>query len=61
VFAKDGFSRQTAAMFEDDPRNLQVPHAMGLKTILISELPNSSPFIDHQAPDLSDFLAQLLL
>ncbi|MGB0440451.1 MAG: pyrimidine 5'-nucleotidase, partial [Paracoccaceae bacterium] len=32
VFALDGLDPTRAAMFEDDPRNLAVPHAMGLRT-----------------------------
>ena len=34
----------TAAMFEDMPQNLEVPHALGMKTVLIR-----STYIDHPA------------
>jgi putative hydrolase of the HAD superfamily len=46
-------------MFEDDPRNLEVPKEMGLTTVLISQTPNNSSFIDYQATDLEEFLSQI--
>ena len=36
VFAIDGLSPAQAAMFEDDPRNLAAPHAMGLRTVHVA-------------------------
>jgi putative hydrolase of the HAD superfamily len=59
VFAKDGLDPRRAAMFEDDPRNLAVPHAMGLRTVLIAPEPLAAPHIHHHASDLSEFLALL--
>lgn len=59
VFALDGLTPTRAAMFEDDPRNLAVPHAMGLRTIHIAPDPEPAPHIHHHAADLSAFLAQL--
>lgn len=32
VFGRDGFATGKAAMFEDDPRNLAVPHGLGMRT-----------------------------
>ena len=32
IFAMDGVTTESAAMFEDDPRNLRVRHDMGMKT-----------------------------
>lgn len=60
VFTRDGLDPTRAAMFEDDARNLAVPHAMGLRTIHITPTPEPAPHIHHQAEDLSAFLADLL-
>lgn len=35
VLAATGIDPCRAAMFEDDPRNLQVPHSLGMRTILV--------------------------
>ena len=35
VFALDGLRPERAAMFEDDPRNLAVPHGLGVRTVLV--------------------------
>lgn len=59
VFALDGLIPTRAAMFEDDPRNLTVPHAMGLRTVHIAPIPEPGAHIDHHAEDLSEFLAVL--
>lgn len=59
VFSLDGFDRHRAAMFEDDPRNLAVPHAMGLRTIHIAPEAAAATHIHHHAADLSAFLAKL--
>lgn len=59
VFARDGLIPSRAAMFEDDPRNLAVPHEMGLRTVLIAREPLAAPHIHHHAPDLTGFLALL--
>lgn len=59
VFARDGLDPNTAAMFEDDARNLAVPHAMGLRTVHIAPEPEPAPHIHHHDSDLSAFLARL--
>jgi putative hydrolase of the HAD superfamily len=60
VFALDGLSPQEGAMFEDDPRNLAVPHLMGMRTVLVGEEPEDAPHVHHHAPDLSEFLSRLV-
>jgi putative hydrolase of the HAD superfamily len=60
VFAADGLTAQTAAMFEDDPRNLAQPHAMGLRTVLVAPDPHEADHIHHHTNDLSGFLARLI-
>jgi putative hydrolase of the HAD superfamily len=59
VFATDGIAPETAAMFEDDARNLAAPHAMGMRTIHIAADPAPAPHIHHHTTDLSDFLSHL--
>ena len=36
VFAQAGVETAKAAMFEDDPRNLTAPHAMGMRTVHVA-------------------------
>ncbi len=59
VFAADGLDPTRSAMFEDEPRNLAVPHAMGLCTVHVAATPIPAPHIHHHAPDLAEFLAKL--
>lgn len=59
IFAADRLDPARAAMFEDDPRNLAAPHAMGMRTVHIAPEPDPAPHIHHHAEDLSAFLAQL--
>jgi putative hydrolase of the HAD superfamily len=59
VFAADGVDPATAAMFEDDPRNLAAPHAMGMRTVLVAPEPGPAPHIEFHTPDLTDFLTRL--
>ncbi len=61
VFAADGVAPDSAAMFEDDARNLTEPHAMGMRTVHVT--PDPSParpvHIHHQTDDLTGFLIRL--
>ena len=41
VFALDGLAPGRAAMFEDDPRNLAVPHGLGMRTVLVGPAESS--------------------
>lgn len=60
IFARDGLASATAAMFEDDARNLAAPHQMGMRTIHVAPAPDPAPHIHHHAPDLTRFLSQLV-
>ncbi len=60
VFAKDGVDPETAAMFEDEPRNLAAPHEMGMRTIHVAPEPQPAPHIHHHTDDLTAFLARVL-
>lgn len=60
VFARDGLDPSTAAMFEDDPRNLAVPHAMGMECVHIAPKRVRARHIKHHHTDLRQFLGQLL-
>ncbi|WP_187431172.1 hypothetical protein ROLI_008720 [Roseobacter fucihabitans] len=60
VFRKDGLSPETAAMFEDDPRNLRAPHDMGMRTVHVAEIRGAGVHIHFHTDDLSRFLASLI-
>lgn len=59
VFALDGLTPTTAAMFEDDPRNLRAPHDLGMRTVHVAHKPLAARHIHHHTSDLAGFLAAL--
>ncbi|WP_282077987.1 pyrimidine 5'-nucleotidase [Epibacterium ulvae] len=59
VFNRAGVVPEQAAMFEDDPRNLAAPHALGMRTVHVAESAKPAPHIHHHTDDLTGFLAQL--
>lgn len=63
IFARDGITPDRAAMFEDDPRNLAAPHAMGMRTVHVAPAPldaQDAGHIHHHTDDLTDFLRRLV-
>jgi putative hydrolase of the HAD superfamily len=60
VFALDGVAPTRAAMFEDDPRNLAAPHAMGMRTVLVGPVAEAQDHIHHHTDDLAGFLSQVV-
>ncbi|MFC3615605.1 pyrimidine 5'-nucleotidase [Lutimaribacter marinistellae] len=60
VFAADGIATERAAMFEDDPRNLAEPHAMGMRTVHVAPEPLEAEHIHHHTDDLTAFLSRLV-
>jgi putative hydrolase of the HAD superfamily len=61
VFATDGLTQpQNAAMFEDDARNLAVPHELGMECVYIAPKPKAAQHIHHHHKDLTQFLGKLL-
>jgi putative hydrolase of the HAD superfamily len=58
VFARDGLAPARAAMFEDDHRNLAVPHRLGMRTVLVGPL-QTHPHVQHHTEDLTAFLRLL--
>lgn len=60
IFLQDGINPETAAMFEDDPRNLMAPHQMGMKTVHVAAKALKSRHIQHHTDDLAGFLATLI-
>ena len=56
IFARDGLEAGRSAMFEDDPRNLAVPHGLGMRTVLVGP-PAAHPHVHNQTEDLAGFLA----
>lgn len=59
IFDQAGVTPARAAMFEDDPRNLAAPHAMGMQTVHVAPDPHEAEHIHHHTDDLSRFLARL--
>lgn len=59
VFSRDGLTPTRAAMFEDDPRNLAEPHAMGMRTVHVAPARLDVAHIHYHTDDLSGFLDQL--
>ena len=59
IIALDGFQSQTAAMFEDDHRNLKVPHSIGMRTVLVGPK-QAGDHIHCQTTDLTTFLSQIV-
>ncbi|WBU55857.1 pyrimidine 5'-nucleotidase [Paracoccus sediminicola] len=70
VIEADGLDPRSAAMFEDDPRNLEVPARLGMQTVLVGEgrhgpdelAPDHShgPHVHHRTGDLAAFLGALV-
>lgn len=60
VFALDGLDPATAAMFEDDARNLAAPHALGMRTVHVAARAEPAGHIHHHTDDLPGFLARLV-
>ena len=60
VFARAKLDPTRAAMFEDEARNLAVPHALGLRTVHVAPRPEPADHIHHHTDDLSGFLAQVV-
>ena len=60
VFAAAGVAPAQAAMFEDDPRNLAAPHAMGMRTVHVAPAPEPADHIHHHTDDLAGFVARLV-
>lgn len=56
VFERDGLDCAGATMFEDDPRNLAVPHALGMHTVHVAETAAPAPHIRFHTSRLSGFL-----
>lgn len=60
IFAQDGITPDRAAMFEDDPRNLKAPHAMGMRTVHVAPTPHKADHIHHHTNELTGFLGRLV-
>lgn len=55
-----GVDPRKAAFFEDDPRNLRVPHDLGMRTVLVTPDTGTRPaHVDAVTDDLTVFLTAL--
>ncbi|MEO0937219.1 MAG: pyrimidine 5'-nucleotidase [Pseudomonadota bacterium] len=59
VFAADALDPTRAAMFEDEPRNLSAPHALGMRTVHVAPARAAGAHIEFHTDDLTDFLSQV--
>lgn len=59
IFAQDALVPAQAAMFEDDARNLAVPHALGMRTVHVAPTRADAPHVQFHTDDLSSFLSKL--
>ncbi|SFE27152.1 putative hydrolase of the HAD superfamily [Sulfitobacter brevis] len=59
VISLDGLSPTRAAMFEDDPRNLAAPHALGMRTVHVAPTRAAGDHIHYHTDDLAHFLGTL--
>ena len=60
VFGMAALDPVLGAMFEDDARNLAVPHELGMRTVHVAPEATPAPHIHHHTDDLSAFLSQLV-
>ena len=58
--AKAGVTPDRAAMFEDDARNLAVPHAMGMRTVHVAPMAALGEHVHFHTNNLAGFLSQLV-
>lgn len=61
IFAADGVDATRGAMFEDDPRNLAAPHAMGMRTVHVAPEREDHAHIHHHTDNLTEFLSHVRL
>ncbi|RJL11686.1 pyrimidine 5'-nucleotidase [Paracoccus siganidrum] len=69
VLAASRADPRRAAFFEDDPRNLQIPHALGMRTVLvgrgrlgpdeIAQHADHGAHVQHRTDDLTAFLCRI--
>ena len=59
VFSADGLSPSGAAIFEDEARNLEVPHKLDMHTVLVGAA-NKANHVHYQTTDLAKFLTRLV-
>jgi len=60
VVEQANITPSNGAMFEDEPRNLAAPHAMGMRTVHVADAPHAAVHIHHHTDDLTAFLGRLL-
>lgn len=59
ILDRDQMAPEHTAMFEDDHRNLAVPHDLGMRTILVGETTVKADHVHHQTTDLERFIRRL--
>lgn len=59
IRALEGFAPEASAFFEDDPRNLRVPHETGMTCVHVAESTATGAHIHHHTNDLAAFLRDI--
>lgn len=59
IFGRDRLAPEKGAMFEDDARNLAVPHALGMRTVHVAPEAEEADHVHHHTVDLAEFIARL--
>ncbi len=59
VIAADGLAPEAAVMFEDDARNLAIPHALGMGTVHVADDRAPGDHVHYHTDDLATFLRAL--
>lgn len=60
ILKRDGIHPDSAVMFEDDVRNLRVPHDIGMATVHVAPDPDPHDHIHHHTDNLAAFLGAIL-
>ena len=60
VFKRDGLIAESAVMFEDESRNLIVPHQLGMSTVHVADVADMADHVDFHTRDLVKFLGDLV-
>lgn len=60
IFTRDGLEPARAVMFEDDARNLAVPHERGMRTVHVAPQRADAPHVHFHTDDLSHFLSTVI-
>jgi putative hydrolase of the HAD superfamily len=59
IHERDGINPATGVMIEDEPRNLEEPHRLGMATVHVADTADPQPHVHHHTADLAALLRQV--